>query len=197
MFKENDKWAFIKKLFSKLDEAYTQRSRTNNKLDEVIKLLKSGLNQQVIRSGHYSSGSVQPPIPTRGSTKSIRPLQPHVRIEFDDINDVPKVYIDGKDVTDVKNNHSALQELHVDWLTDTDHERSKSYEVQVCDDNGSYVFSNEHRHQVGDIVKLTYKFDKSGKPYSCGKVILTEDGWRVMNTNVYLPSSEVHEHEVQ
>ncbi|MBN7275518.1 hypothetical protein GNF18_10235 [Ligilactobacillus pobuzihii] len=197
MFKEEDKRAFIKKLFDKLNEAYTQRSRTNNKLDKVIEQL-NGLG--------YGRGKVT----VENSTPFIQPegigdhkdkLQqdthiPHIRIEFDDINDVPKVYIDGKDIADWGNNHSALQELHVDWLTDTDHKQPKSYEIQVLDDDGSHMFSNLSEHQVGDIVKLSYEYDESGKPHNCGEVMLTEDGWRAMNTNVYLPASEVHEHEV-
>lgn len=35
---------------------------------------------------------------------------PHIRIDIDDINDIPKVYVDGKDVTDAEH---ELEELHV------------------------------------------------------------------------------------
>ena len=54
--------------------------------------------------------------------------QPHVRIEFDDINDVPHVWIDGKQIagTDVKN---GLVSLHLDWKTDDGTTRRKNLAI--------------------------------------------------------------------
>lgn len=58
---------------------------------------------------------------------------PHIRIDIDNINEVPKVYIDGVDVTDDKNNHTVLQRLNVDWNTSTTEETPKSYDIQLYD----------------------------------------------------------------
>lgn len=58
---------------------------------------------------------------------------PHVRIEFDDVRDVPKVYIDGVDITDMKHSHRGLTKLHLDWETDLDVKMPKSYNIEFLD----------------------------------------------------------------
>lgn len=58
---------------------------------------------------------------------------PHVRIEFDDVRDVPKVYIDGVDITDMKHSHKGLTKLHLDWETDLDVKMPKSYDIEFLD----------------------------------------------------------------
>lgn len=58
---------------------------------------------------------------------------PHIRIEFDDINKVPRVYVDGVDVADLDNNHKGLQELDLHWETNTEFETPKSYSIEVLD----------------------------------------------------------------
>lgn len=58
-----------------------------------------------------------------GSMLNEHARQPHVRIEFDDIAGVPKVWVDGKRVDDPKD--GGLVELCLDWRTDDDRTRQK------------------------------------------------------------------------
>lgn len=83
-----------------------------------------------------------------GAVNSIQQKKhvPHVCIEFDDIKDVPTVYIDGKDVTNV--GRGGLQELHLNWLTNTEYEKPKSYRIQVIDEDGQHVFSNQNKYEI-------------------------------------------------
>lgn len=55
--------------------------------------------------------------------------QPHVRIEFDDIRDVPKVWIDGELIEELIN-------LKVDWETNTQIENYKEFDVNYYDLTG-------------------------------------------------------------
>lgn len=57
--------------------------------------------------------------------------QPHVRIEFDDIRDVPKVWVDGELIGDVDD--KPLVRLKVDWNTNTATENHKSFDVSYFD----------------------------------------------------------------
>lgn len=52
--------------------------------------------------------------------------QPHVRIEFDDIRDVPKVWVDGEMI-------EALINLKVDWNTNTQTEKHKEFDIEYLD----------------------------------------------------------------
>ena len=56
--------------------------------------------------------------------------QPHVRIEFDHINDVPEIFIDGKKVTD------GLVSLNIDWKTNTESISEKSFEIKLVNKDG-------------------------------------------------------------
>lgn len=55
---------------------------------------------------------------------------PHVRIEFDHINDVPTIFIDGEKVQD------GLVSLNVDWKTNTENHVKKTFEVKVINKDG-------------------------------------------------------------
>lgn len=56
--------------------------------------------------------------------------QPHVRIEFDDVLDVPKVWVDGKLL---ELDSKPLVHLSLDWNTDTAKEEHKAFEVEYLD----------------------------------------------------------------
>ena len=57
--------------------------------------------------------------------------QPHVRIEFDDIRDVPKVWVDGELIAGV--NDKSLISLMVDWNTDTETQNHKEFGINYFD----------------------------------------------------------------
>lgn len=61
--------------------------------------------------------------------------KPHVRIEFDDIRDVPKVWVDGKLMDDGANDKSLVS-LKVDWNTDTATENHKGFDINYYDLTG-------------------------------------------------------------
>lgn len=56
---------------------------------------------------------------------------PHVRIEFDDIRDVPKVWVDGELIDRV--NDKSLISLVVDWNTDTENQNHKGFDINYFD----------------------------------------------------------------
>ena len=57
--------------------------------------------------------------------------QPHVRIEFDDIRDVPKVWVDGELIAGV--NDKSLISLMVDWNTDEETRNHKGFDINYFD----------------------------------------------------------------
>ncbi|MDN6333089.1 MAG: hypothetical protein L0J72_00085 [Lacticaseibacillus paracasei] len=59
---------------------------------------------------------------------SQRTSTPHVRIEFDDINDVPHVWIDGKDISNFQN--YGLVRLNLEWNSDKEHIKPKHYYIE-------------------------------------------------------------------
>ncbi|MDC2815792.1 hypothetical protein PO181_02085 [Leuconostoc suionicum] len=61
--------------------------------------------------------------------------QPHVRIEFDDIRDVPNVWVDGELMDDGANDKSLVS-LKVDWNTDTATENHKGFDINYYDLTG-------------------------------------------------------------
>lgn len=61
--------------------------------------------------------------------------QPHVRIEFDDIRDVPKVWVDGEFIGDSIDDKSLVS-LKVDWNTDTATENHKEFDINYYDLTG-------------------------------------------------------------
>lgn len=60
--------------------------------------------------------------------------QPHIRIEFDDIRDVPKVWVDGELIGEVDG--KPLFSLKVDWNTNTDTENHKGFDINYLDWTG-------------------------------------------------------------
>lgn len=58
--------------------------------------------------------------------------EPHIRIEFDSITDVPKVFVDGTDIADLNQGH-GLSQLHLDWQTNTDKVRPGYFKVSYID----------------------------------------------------------------
>lgn len=61
--------------------------------------------------------------------------QPHVRIEFDDIRDVPNVWVDGEFIGDSIDDKSLVS-LKVDWNTDTATENHKELDINYYDLTG-------------------------------------------------------------
>ncbi|MBU6047367.1 hypothetical protein KQ232_06945 [Lacticaseibacillus paracasei] len=59
---------------------------------------------------------------------SQRASTPHVRIEFDDINDVPHVWIDGKDISNFQN--YGLVRLNLEWNADKEHVKANHYSIE-------------------------------------------------------------------
>ncbi|WP_432442669.1 hypothetical protein [Lacticaseibacillus paracasei] len=53
---------------------------------------------------------------------------PHVRIEFDDINDVPHVWIDGKYISSFPAH--GLVKLNIEWNADDEHVNPKHYNIE-------------------------------------------------------------------
>lgn len=53
---------------------------------------------------------------------------PHVRIEFDDINDVPHVWIDGKYISSFPDH--GLVRLNLEWNADKEHIKPKHYYIE-------------------------------------------------------------------
>lgn len=53
---------------------------------------------------------------------------PHVRIEFDDINDVPHVWIDGKYISSFQDH--GLVRLNLEWNADKEHVKANHYSIE-------------------------------------------------------------------
>jgi hypothetical protein len=64
--------------------------------------------------------------------KCQRVYQPHVRIEIEDIHDVPVVYVDGKRRFNIDTDE-PLMDLIYDWHTNTAVETKKSLKVKYVD----------------------------------------------------------------
>ncbi|MDY5163319.1 hypothetical protein RQW99_01980 [Leuconostoc falkenbergense] len=62
--------------------------------------------------------------------------QPHVRIEFDDIRDVPKVWVDGELIGEVDS--KPLVSLKINWNTDTATENHKGFDISYFDMTDGY-----------------------------------------------------------
>lgn len=66
--------------------------------------------------------------------------QPHIRIEFDNIHDVPKVWVDGELIGDIRSNR-PLVSLKIDWNTDTETENHKEFDINYQDFTGERPMS--------------------------------------------------------
>ncbi|VDG24225.1 hypothetical protein [Lactiplantibacillus mudanjiangensis] len=73
-----------------------------------------------------------------GKTADNVAKQPHIRIEFDDITEVPDVFIDGVQVIGSDCEKSVLSRLFINWNTNTDIEMAKQFEMKTLDRNGIY-----------------------------------------------------------
>ncbi|WP_312694831.1 hypothetical protein [Leuconostoc pseudomesenteroides] len=64
--------------------------------------------------------------------------QPHIRIEFDDIRDVPKVWVDGERVDSFVNG-KWVSRINIDWRDNTKTINHKSFDIRYVkvDDNGA------------------------------------------------------------
>ena len=64
--------------------------------------------------------------------------QPHVRIEFDDIRDVPKVWVDGERIDSFVNG-KWVSRINIDWRDNTKTINHKSFDIRYVkvDDNGA------------------------------------------------------------
>ena len=62
--------------------------------------------------------------------KSKTDSNPHVRIEFNHINDIPTIFIDGEKV------QGGLVSLNVDWKTNTENHVKKSFELKMINKDG-------------------------------------------------------------
>lgn len=74
--------------------------------------------------------------------------QPHIRIEFDDIRDVPNVWVDGELIGDGADK-KPLVSLKVDWNTDTATDKFKGFDVNYLDlDSNQYPMRGHHQGMV-------------------------------------------------
>jgi hypothetical protein len=66
---------------------------------------------------------------------------PHVRIEFDDINDVPRVWIDGKYIGSFPDH--GLVRLNLEWNADKGHIKPKHYYIEYLngEDTNPYQYT--------------------------------------------------------
>ncbi|RND76021.1 hypothetical protein [Lacticaseibacillus paracasei] len=66
---------------------------------------------------------------------------PHVRIEFDDINDVPHVWIDGKYISSFPDH--GLVRLNLEWNADKGHIKPKHYYIEYLngEDTSPYQYT--------------------------------------------------------
>ncbi|EKQ19527.1 hypothetical protein LCAUCD174_1486 [Lacticaseibacillus paracasei] len=72
---------------------------------------------------------------------SQRASTPHVRIEFDDINDVPHVWIDGKYISSFPDH--GLIRLNLEWNADKGHIKPKHYYIEYLngEDTSPYQYT--------------------------------------------------------
>lgn len=83
-------------------------------------------------------------ISTNINLDTTKAKQPHIRIEFDDIRDVPKVWVDGELIGDIRSNR-PLVSLKIDWNTDTDTENHKEFDINYQDFTGERPMSRGFR----------------------------------------------------
>lgn len=109
-------------------------------VEELNKLFDEGYEvQSADERGVYiltKEDNIKKSINTELSTNiTLDKKQPHVRIEFDDIRDVPKVWVDGEFIGDSIDDKSLVS-LKVDWNTDTATENHKEFDINYYDLTG-------------------------------------------------------------
>lgn len=104
--------------------------KSNHELEEMINSLHSQFNGS--RTAILELNDRVTEIQLERLTQSHQDSTPHIRIEFDDIRDVPKVWVDSKRVDE------ELVRVNVDWNTNTQVEERKAFRVEWLhtDDNG-------------------------------------------------------------
>ena len=80
---------------------------------------------------------------------SQRKSTPHVRIEFDDINDVPHVWIDGKDISSFPDH--GLVRLNIEWNADDEHVNPKHYNIEYRNGEDANQYQYTGIGQTNDI----------------------------------------------
>lgn len=95
--------------------------KSNHELEEMINSLHSQFNGS--RTAILELNDRVTEIQLERLTQSHQDLTPHIRIEFDDINSVPKVWVDGKRVDE------NLTRINVDWNTNTEKIEHKSFDI--------------------------------------------------------------------
>ncbi|USI45480.1 hypothetical protein [Leuconostoc mesenteroides] len=113
---------------------------TTLKIDDYLVINKSVIsimNAKEFESKYQEDDSVgRKNINTELSTNiTLDKTQPHIHIEFDDIRDVPKVWVDGELMDDGANDKSLVS-LKVDWNTDTATENHKGFDINYYDLTG-------------------------------------------------------------
>ncbi|MFT8865774.1 MAG: hypothetical protein ABF912_10320 [Lacticaseibacillus paracasei] len=74
---------------------------------------------------------------------------PHVRIEFDDINDVPHVWIDGKYISSFPAH--GLVKLNIEWNADDEHVNPKHYNIEYRNGEDASQYQYTGIGQTNDI----------------------------------------------
>lgn len=80
---------------------------------------------------------------------SQRTSTPHVRIEFDDINDVPHVWIDGKYISSFPDH--GLVRLNIEWNVDDEHVNPKHYNIEYRNGEDANQYQYTGIGQTNDI----------------------------------------------
>lgn len=102
-------------------------------MKEVNYIMKTGMNIRKKAAKQLSTLS-----------KDIKSNNEHkrIRIEFNDITDIPEVYIDGKFINPNKTD-SGLVSLNIDWITNDIHKKSKSMNIKYMTEDGIQELSQK------------------------------------------------------
>ena len=80
---------------------------------------------------------------------SQRTSTPHVRIEFDDINNVPHVWIDGKYISSFPDH--GLVRLNIEWNADDEHVNPKHYNIEYRNGEDANQYQYTGIGQTNDV----------------------------------------------
>lgn len=110
------------------------RDKSNHELEEMIRNLNNKINS-VDRKASADNTNVlakQSVLESKVNKYNFadNTSTPHIRMEFDDIHDVPKVLVDGKRVD------KELSRVNVNWNTNTEVENYKSFNIEWFERDG-------------------------------------------------------------